>query len=93
MGLWQWFRSFIASLGLYKLEANILFVGMSLALAFDAIMPSFWPLMFAFLVVGLDNAGKSTLLARIRDDSVSMFTPTLRPVVKEFVCQHFAFVV
>jgi len=45
------------------------------------------------LLVGLDNAGKSTLLARIRDDSVSMFTPTLRPVVKEFVCQHFAFVV
>ncbi|KAG8470832.1 hypothetical protein KFE25_009253 [Diacronema lutheri] len=37
------------------------------------------------IIVGLDNAGKSTLLYKLRDGQVRSFVPTQRPVMEEVV--------
>lgn len=65
------FKSILGSLGLYKKNAKILFLGY-----LNRIIE--YPYR-------LDNAGKTTLLRRLKDDRMVQHDPTLHPHAEELV--------
>lgn len=70
------FKSLLGSLGLYKKNAKILFLGY-----LD------WSIYF----YRLDNAGKTTLLRRLKDDRMVQHDPTLHPHAEELVLGNVRF--
>ena len=84
MFIWDWFSGVLNYLGLWKKSGKLLFLGkyyLVKEILFDDNDPC----------IGLDNAGKTTLLHMLKDDRMAQHVPTLHPTSEELSIDRIRF--
>ena len=88
--MFGWFWALLSSLGFGNKEARVLILGAPLLILPAPAAPTTTPHCLvtagsAACAPGLDNAGKTTLLYRLKSGRVNSFIPTQRANIEDFV--------
>jgi GTP-binding protein SAR1 len=87
MFLWDWFANVLSYLGNLKKKKNFFFLSIFFLQNFLGLYKKSGKLVF----LGLDNAGKTTLLHMLKDDRLAQPVPTLHPTSEELVMGNIKF--
>jgi len=80
MFVWDWFTGVLGMLGELKFYIYLKILNLT-----ETFCLGLWKKSGKLLFLGLDNAGKTTLLHMLKDDRMAQHVPTLHPSMLPFI--------